>query len=105
MEEKCKTCNSLICEITLFNGETKHFCSTECVKTDELIECFRNYIQTKIDKYQYVHKEELINFLCPPIKKKIIKGLISEVLLREYFIIDHKGFIYQKDKVVRLPKG
>ena len=102
--KNCKVCNSIINEITIFNGGTKHFCSSDCVETGELIETFRDYIKTKIDKYQYTSKDELIMFLHPPMKKKMINVLISDVINRGYFKKDSKGFIYLIDKIVYLPR-
>ncbi len=101
--ERCKTCNSIICEITLFNGETKHFCSVDCINTLELIESFRDYIQKFIDKYQYIDKKSLIDFLQPEVNKKKVKELISEVVRRGYFVIN-KSFICPKNKIIKIPR-
>ena len=102
--ERCKTCNSIVCEITLFNGETKHFCSINCTKADELIETFRDFVQKKINKYNnYIHEDSLVDFLYPEIDKEMIKNLIQEVLRRNYFQIDKNKFIFQKDKIIKLP--
>ena|SRR3989344_7203481 len=101
--DKCLTCNSIINEIKLFNGEDKYFCSFECVRSQELIELFRDFVQKKIDKYQYLHEEELIDFLHPHIfsSKERIKALIFEVIDRGYF--DRKqSVIFQKGKIIRL---
>jgi len=91
-------------ELTIFNGETKNFCSTECVKTEELIDAFRIFVQKKIDKYQYTSKSELIEVFCPDIKRKISKELIFEILDRKYFDSDSKGFIYPKGKKINIPR-
>ena len=77
--ERCKIGNSIIGEITLFNGETKHFCSVECVKTNELIDTFKDFVQSKIDRYQYIHKEDLVDFLSKD-KTTFFRVWISLVL-------------------------
>jgi hypothetical protein len=58
----------------------------------------------KINKYQYIHKDSLVDFLHPEISKKIIRNLISEVLNRDYFQKDKEGFIYSKDKIINIPR-
>ena len=102
--EKCNICNSVVLEITLFNGETKNFCSVECVKAKDIIDTFKDYIQHIIDKYQHTSKEELVDFLYPQLDKKKIKDLISEISRRGYFHIDRHGFIYPKNKIIKIPR-
>jgi len=65
MEERCKICNSIINEIIIFNGETKYFCSISCSNMEELVLEFKDFVQNKIDKYQYLHRDTLVDFLCP----------------------------------------
>ncbi|MEK6894580.1 MAG: hypothetical protein AABX10_03895 [Nanoarchaeota archaeon] len=100
--DNCKTCNSIIQEITIFNGETKNFCSFECVNTYDLIDSFTNYVQNLIDKYQYIRKDELRELLRP-MKKKIIDGLIFEVVSRKHFI-SKEGILYPLNKKVIFPR-
>ena len=105
-EERCKVCDSIICEVTLFNGETKHFCSIDCVNTYELISLFRDFVQKEIDKYQYIHKKDIIDFIYDNnISKKTINQLIKEMIIRGYFVTDKYGFIYSKEKIIGLPRA
>ena len=99
----CKVCNNITSEITIYNGETKYFCSIKCVETQDLIEAFKEFIQSKFNKYQYLHKDDLIKFLYPEINKNIIYKLTAEVLNRGYFSKDNKGFIYPKNKIIHIP--
>ena len=76
----------------------------KCLETQDLIEAFKNFIQTKFNKYQYLHKEGLTKFLYPEISKDIIYKLTAEVLDRGYFDKDKNEFIYPKHKLINLPR-
>ncbi|HLC53165.1 MAG TPA: hypothetical protein VJK03_01355 [Candidatus Nanoarchaeia archaeon] len=104
MEDRCDICHNKVFKITLLDGETKNFCSTRCIKANELIEVFRECIKGIFDKYQYTSKYELIHTHYLHINERIIRALISEVLSRNYFDSDKKGHIYPKGKKIMLPR-
>jgi|SRR3989344_4449002 len=102
MKKECEICNSIIWEVTLFNGETRSFCSISCVNTDNIIEEFRELVQSFIDRYQYIHEEQLVYFKG---NKSFSKYLIKEMVKRSYFYRDRNGFIYPIGAIIKLPRA
>ena len=100
--ENCEICNSIINEITIFNGETKNFCSIECVNTEELIIFFKDFVEWQINKYKYIGKKELKMFSNYKINNNLIEGLTREVIKRGYFKDGRDGFLYSNNKIVRI---
>jgi|SRR3989344_2424905 len=105
MKKECEICNSIIWEVTLFNGETRNFCSLNCLNMGDIIEDFRNFVQSVISRYEYVHEDTLIDFIYPKTKKYFIKSLINEVVNRNYFDRDKFGFIYNVGAIIKLPRA